>query len=131
MLERTDVIVPTPSSPSSSASGMALSGKREMVQMLVCEPILDYLVQNGVLTKEDALEILNEMDTTVQNVMLLKLVDAGPNGQKLFTNVLRQTGQHYLANLADDGARIKALSGSGLEYVPHLCSLISFNHKDD
>ena len=48
------------------------------------------------------------------NIALLKNVENnGKTAQNLFINALRQTGQHYLANLLDDGIRIKALSGSG------------------
>lgn len=90
-----------------------LSGRRELVNLLDAEPLLDYLVQNGVLDGVEKEEVLKEEENTKQNLLLLKLVETRPNGVKLFTNVMRQTGQHYLANLVDDGIRIKALSGSG------------------
>lgn len=90
-----------------------LSSRRELVNLLDAEPLLDYLVQNGVLDGEEKEEVLKEEENFKQNLLLLKLVETRPNGVKLFTNVLRQTGQHYLANLVDDGIRIKALSGSG------------------
>lgn len=90
-----------------------ISSRREMVNLLDAEPLLAYLVQNGVLTSDERNDILNEDDTVKQNILLLKFIETRPNAVKLFTNVLRQTGQHYLANLVDDGIRIKALSSSG------------------
>ncbi len=48
------------------------------------------------------------------NLALLRhLESSGKSAQTLFVNALRQTGQHHLANLLDESARIKALSGSG------------------
>lgn len=91
-----------------------LRNRHELIEFLDSEPLFDYLVQNGVLTRQDVADILVEEDSSRQNSLLLKYVESHqPNGVQLFTNVLRQTGQHYLANLLDDGARIKALSGSG------------------
>jgi|SRR6218665_1256067 len=91
-----------------------ISSRREMVNLLDAEPLLAYLVQNGVLSSDERNDILNSEDDTVkQNMLLLKFIETRPNGMKLFTNVLRTTGQHYLANLVDDGIRIKALSSSG------------------
>jgi len=85
------------------------------VNLLDAEPTLDYLVQNGVLTSADVSEISEERDTTEQNRSLLDLVESRKDvsGVQLLTNVLRLTGQHFIANLLDDGERIKALSGSG------------------
>jgi len=89
------------------------SSRREIVELLDSELLLDYLVQNGVLTLEDVESIHAEPDTSRQNLALLKHIEMRPTARQLFTNVLRQTGQHYLANLVDDSARIKVLSGSG------------------
>ena len=85
------------------------------MNLLDAEPTLDYLVQNGVLTSADVSEISEERDTTEQNRSLLDLVESRKDvsGVQLLTNVLRLTGQHFIANLLDDGERIKALSGSG------------------
>jgi len=76
---------------------------------------LDYLIQNGVLTLSDVAEISGEQDTSRQNRSLLERVELRKDvsSVQLLTNVLRLTGQHYIANLLDDGERIKALSGSG------------------
>jgi len=103
--------VPAPAATSSSP----LSERREIVNLLDAEPTLDYLVQNGVLTSLDVVEIGDERDTTRQNRSLLDRVESRKDvsGVQLLTNVLRLTGQHYIANLLDDGERIKALSGSG------------------
>jgi len=92
-----------------------LSECREIVNLLDVEPTLDYLVQNGVLTSLDVSEISGEHDTRRQNRSLLDRVESRKDvlGVRLLTNVLRLTGQHYIANLLDDGERIKALSGSG------------------
>ncbi|ESO10716.1 hypothetical protein HELRODRAFT_167210 [Helobdella robusta] len=49
-----------------------------------------------------------------RNKKLLEIIETrGLHGRNLFTNALRLTGQHFLANMADDGVRIRALSGSG------------------
>jgi len=106
---------PLPTSPS------PLSERREIVNLLDAEPTLDYLVQNGVLTAADVVEIGDERDTVQQNRSLLDHVESRKDlsGVKLLTNVLRLTGQHYIANLLDDGERIKALSGSGSTPVIH------------
>jgi len=104
--------VPATSSP---RTGEALSERREIVHLLDAEPTLDYLVQNGVLSAGDAAEINDQRDTSVQNRRLLERVELRKDlsAVQLLTNVLRLTGQHYIANLLDDGQRIKALSGSG------------------
>jgi len=104
-----------------TSSSNPLSERREIVNLLDAEPTLDYLVQNGVLTSADVSEISDERDATEQNRSLLDLVESRKDvsGVQLLTNVLRLTGQHYIANLLDDGERIKALSGSGLCW--HLC----------
>ncbi len=48
------------------------------------------------------------------NLALLKHLETnGKSALTLFVNALRQTGQHHLASLLDETARIKALSGSG------------------
>ena len=103
-----------PAQPASS--NPPLSERREIVNLLDAEPTLDYLVQNGVLTSADVLEISEERDTSQQNRSLLERVESRSDvsGVQLLTNVLRLTGQHYIANLLDDGERIKALSGSGI-----------------
>jgi len=105
--------LPPPSVPTSSNP---LSERREIVNLLDAEPTLDYLVQNGVLTSDEVTEISEERDTSRQNRRLLDRVELRKDvsGVQLFTNVLRLTGQHYIANLLDDGERIKALSGSGI-----------------
>ena len=93
-----------------------LSTRREIVDLIDVEPtLIDYLLLHGVLTPGDVTDILEELEPVRQNQRLLELVEARSDvaGVQLLTNVLRQTGQHYLANLLDDGARIKALSGSG------------------
>lgn len=92
-----------------------LSKKKEMVQMLDCEPILDYLMRNGAISGEQVDELLGfgEDDVEKRNKKLLQIVENQQQSRNLFTNALRLTGQHFLANMADDGVRIKALSGSG------------------
>lgn len=93
-----------------------LSERWEIVNLLDAEPTLDYLVQNGVLTPSDVSEIGAEQDARRQNRSLLAHVESRGDvatGVQLLTNVLRLTGQHYIANLLDDGERIRALSGSG------------------
>jgi len=104
-----------PVPPPAATSSNPLSERREIVNLLDAEPTLDYLVQNGVLTSLDVVEIGDERDTTRQNRSLLDRVESRKDvsGVQLLTNVLRLTGQHYIANLLDDGERIKALSGSG------------------
>ena len=104
--------LPPPPVPGSSTP---LSERREIVNLLDAEPTLAYLVQNGVLTSADVLEIDQERDASRQNRRLLDRVESrnDVSGVQLLTNVLRLTGQHYIANLLDDGERIKALSGSG------------------
>jgi len=98
------------------SSSTPLSERREIVNLLDAEPTLDYLIQNGVLTCTDVAEISGEQDTRRQNRSLLDRVESRKDlsGVQLLTNVLRLTGQHYIANLLDDGERIKALSGSGM-----------------
>jgi len=101
--------------PAATTSSNTLSERREIVNLLDAEPTLDYLVQNGVLTSADVSVISEERDATRQNRSLLEHVELRKDvsSVQLLTNVLRLTGQHYIANLLDDGERIKALSGSG------------------
>jgi len=101
--------------PPQTSTSNALSQRREIVNLLDAEPTLDYLVQNGVLTSADVSVISEERDATQQNRSLLERVELRKDvsSVQLLTNVLRLTGQHYIANLLDDGERIKALSGSG------------------
>jgi len=101
--------------PAQPTSSNPLSERREIVNLLDAEPTLDYLVQNGVLTSADVSAISEERDASDQNRSLLERVESRKDvsGVQLLTNVLRLTGQHYIANLLDDGERIKALSGSG------------------
>jgi len=104
--------LPPPAQPTSVSP---LSERRDIVNLLDAEPTLDYLVQNGVLTSAEVAEISVERDTSRQNRSLLDHVESRKDlsAVQLLTNVLRLTGQHYIANLLDDGERIKALSGSG------------------
>lgn len=83
--------------------------------MLDCEPILDYLMRNGAISGEQVDELLGfgEDDVEKRNKKLLQIIENQQQSRNLFTNALRLTGQHFLANMADDGVRIKALSGSG------------------
>lgn len=103
----------------SFASSMEPKARREIVELIDPEPTFDYLVLHGVLTRNDVSDIVQEPEPSQQNRKLLELVESRPDiaGVQLLTNVLRLTGQHYLANLLDDGARIKALSGSGKRNV--------------
>ena len=107
--------------PPQTTSASPLSERREIVNLLDAEPTLDYLVQNGVLTSAEVAEISDERDTSRQNRSLLGRVESRKDlsAVKLLTNVLRLTGQHYIANLLDDGERIKALSGSGTLFHWH------------
>jgi len=116
-----------PAPPPSSSSSSRLSERREIVSLLDAEPTLDYLVQNGVLTSGDVVDINDEHDTSQQNRRLLDCVESRSDvsGVKLLTNVLRLTGQHYIANLLDDGQRIKGLSGSGSLYICLYLQLLS------
>jgi len=91
-----------------------LSSRRELVEQLDSEPLFDYLMQNGVLERPLVEELKSEKSAVKVNLALLKhLENNGKSAINLFINALRQTGQHHLANLLDDGVRIKALSGSG------------------
>ncbi len=91
-----------------------LSSRRELVEQLDSEPLFDYLVQNGVLERPTVDEIKNEKSAAKINIALLNhLEGSGKSALNLFINALRQTGQHHLASLLDEGARIKALTGSG------------------
>lgn len=91
-----------------------LSARRELVELLDTEPLFDYLLQNGAVKPSVVDDIKEEKSQVQANIALLKNVENnGKTAQNLFINALRQTGQHYLANLLDDGIRIKALSGSG------------------
>lgn len=96
-------------------ASMEPKARREIIELIDPEPTFDYLVLHGVLTRDDVSDIVQELEPSRQNKKLLELVEARSEvaGVQLLTNVLRLTGQHYLANLLDDGARIKALSGSG------------------
>ncbi len=94
-----------------------LSSRRELVEQLDSEPLFDYLVQNGALEGPTVDEIKNEKSAAKVNIALLKhLEGSGKAVLNLFINALRQTGQHHLASLLDEGARIKQLSGSGIVY---------------
>ena len=91
-----------------------LSSRRELVELLDSEPLFDYLVRNGVLEKERAEAIQCESSPVKINLALLQHVEeSGNTAHNLLVNALRQSGQHYLANMLDEGTRIKALTGSG------------------
>lgn len=97
------------------STSFELSGRREIVELLDAEPTFDYLVQNGVVTRDEVVEVVAKTEPSQQNHWLLRLIESRRDvaGVRLLTNVLRLTGQHYLANLLDDGTRIRILSGSG------------------
>jgi len=95
-----------------------LVNRRQAVEMLCLDrPLLDYLVQNGVLDKSQ-LDAINEsahdsvrqyplMTSARRNLMVLGCVDsAGRRGLQLLLNALRFTGQYILANMIDIGHRI-------------------------
>ncbi|XP_023931977.1 uncharacterized protein LOC106162832 isoform X1 [Lingula anatina] len=89
-----------------------LTSQRELVEKLDSEPLFEYLVQNGVLEKGVVDEIKKEKSAAKVNLALLRhLENSTPKEFGLFMNGLRQTGQHELANLLDDGKRIRP-SGS-------------------
>ena len=95
-----------------------LSSHRELVEQLDPELIYDYLRQNGVLEDHEVAEVRQERSPAKVNLSLLtKVEEHGKSAEGLLIIALRQSGQHYLANLLDDTDRIKALSGSGMYYI--------------
>ena len=92
----------------------ALTSRRELVERLECEPLFDYLIQNGVIESSLAENLKKEPSAAKVNLTVLRQVETKDAAVfELFINALRQTGQHHLANLLDGSGRIKALSGSG------------------
>lgn len=87
---------------------------RQAVEMLCLDPsLVDYLVQNGVLTRSERQLLLDANEETVtsslvrRNLVLLKCVDSvGQRGLQLLLNALRHTSQYTLANILDVGQRI-------------------------
>jgi hypothetical protein len=132
------MVAPPSTSNSSDArrrreSATAADDRRRSRQLIVslmdAEPTLvDYLVQNGVVARHDADRVWSETDRRRQNDRLLRAIESkrtnaepesveivtgGAGGFRLLTNALRQTGQHYLANLIDDSKRIVGCRASG------------------
>jgi len=98
-----------------SCTSESLTLRRELVELLNAEPLLDYLVQNGILGSAEAKSVRLERSSVRQNLFLLKRIDdRRRRALLLFINSLRLTGQHYLANLLDDSTRINAAVNASL-----------------
>ncbi|ELU15725.1 hypothetical protein CAPTEDRAFT_201143 [Capitella teleta] len=107
-----------------------LSSTRDLVELIDSEPLFGYLVQNGVLNKDSLESIQSEHTPAKVNQALLHQVElGGKTAQNLLVNALRQSGQHYLANLLDEGTRIKALTGSGFLSKSRHKGQVSLNLK--
>lgn len=102
-----------------------LVGRRQAVEMLCLDqPLVDYLVQNGVISRHQ-LEFIDATRATGpqpgrtsarRNLMVLECVDsAGRRGFDLFLNALRHTNQYELANMIDVGRRINRQSSQSME----------------
>lgn len=96
-----------------------LSGRRDLVEGLDAEAILDYLTQHGVLDADTVQSLRSTDSMTQRNASLLQRVEEeGHNAVALFINALRQSGQLHLASSLDNTQRIKPMSGSGKK---HFC----------
>lgn len=91
-----------------------LSMCRDLVERLDASLVFEYLLQNGVICTETAAAIRSEPTCAKVNLSLLRHLEescvCGARG--LFVNALRQTGQHQLASLVDDGTRLRASTNS-------------------
>ncbi|KAI0214978.1 hypothetical protein LSAT2_032989 [Lamellibrachia satsuma] len=91
-----------------------LSACRDLVERLDAPLVFEYLLQNGVICGETAADIRSEPTSAKVNLALLRHLEesrvCGARG--LFVNALRQTGQHQLASLVDDGVRLRGSTNS-------------------
>lgn len=85
-----------------------LVGRRQAVEMLCLDrPLVDYLVQNGIIDRQQLSDI-EAVSSARSNLVVLRCVDsAGRQGLELLLNGLRHTGQYELANTLDPGPRIQ------------------------
>ncbi|GAB1606166.1 uncharacterized protein LOC115218054 [Argonauta hians] len=92
-----------------------LSNREDLIENLDSEPVLDYLLQHGVITRDTYNDINEEQDLPVRNRSLLQHLEAGhtSNAMALFINALRQSGQLHLASSLDFTKRIKPVHGTG------------------
>ena len=92
-----------------------LSSCRDLVERLDATLVFEYLLQNGVIEEEESVAIRSETTLAKVNLALLRHLEesrvCGARG--LFVNALRQTGQHQLASLLDDGVRLRVSTNSG------------------
>lgn len=101
-----------------------LSGRRDLVEGLDAEAILDYLTQHGVLDADTVQSLRSTDSMTQRNASLLQRVEEeGHNAVALFINALRQSGQLHLASSLDNTQRIKPMSGSGKKTLLYAHSL--------
>lgn len=91
-----------------------LSDREDLVEDLDSEPVCDYLLQHGVITKETYDDISQE-EHPERNRALLRHLDTlhSTNAMALFINALRQSGQLDLASSLDFTKRIKPVHGTG------------------
>lgn len=91
-----------------------LSDREDLVEHLDSEPVCDYLLQHGVITKEKYDNICQE-NPPERNRTLLHHMETlhSTNAMALFINALRQSGQLDLASSLDFTKRIKPVHGTG------------------
>ncbi|XP_076472530.1 uncharacterized protein LOC143301947 isoform X2 [Babylonia areolata] len=88
-----------------------LSGRRDLVEGLDAEAILDYLSQHGVLDTPTLQSLRSSPAVTQRNAALLQHVEReGHTAVALFINALRQSGQLHLASSLDNTQRILPVS---------------------
>ena len=91
-----------------------LSDREDLVEDLDSEPVCDYLLQHGVITKE-TYDDISQKEHPERNRALLRHLDTlhSTNAMALFINALRQSGQLDLASSLDFTKRIKPVHGTG------------------
>ena len=108
-----------------------LSACRDLVERLDAPLVFEYLLQNGVICGETAADIRSEPTSAKVNLALLRHLEesrvCGARG--LFVNALRQTGQHQLASLVDDGVRLRRSTNSGEIFSVGLCTLVRLSQR--
>ena len=92
-----------------------LSACRDLVERLDSTLVFEYLLQNGVIGVEESVAIRSESTLAKVNLALLRHLEESRvcGARSLFVNALRQTGQHQLASLLDDGVRLRVSTNSG------------------
>ncbi|XP_014785511.1 uncharacterized protein LOC106880179 [Octopus bimaculoides] len=92
-----------------------LSNREDLIENLDSEPVFDYLLQHGVISKETYNDINEEKDMPLRNQALLQHLEGlhSSNAMALFINALRQSGQLDLASSLDYTKRIKPVHGTG------------------